>query len=146
MAEEDVSVHWKCYCYTAERSLYLDGRDPWADQEEILRFVAHKAYNVGYDYSAICDMLCAIRDEHRLAGLPNPLRDKPLVRRAMQEISEMQPEAPAWRRASGAAAVEARPIEHAAAGKVESRSEAARPGAAAEIIAGPGGTPSELKY
>ena len=33
---------------------------------------------------------------------------------------------------------------HAAAGKVESQSEVARPGVAAEITAGPGGTPSEL--
>ena len=70
MAEEDVFVNWKCYRYGARRSLYLDGRDPGADQQEILGFVAHKAYSAGYDYSAICDMRCAIRDEHHRAGLP----------------------------------------------------------------------------
>ena len=96
MAEEDVFVHWRCYRYGAGRSLYLDGRDPWADQEEILRFVAHKAYNVGYDHAAICDMLCAIRDEHLRAGLPNPLRDMPLVRRAILEIAENRPDPLAW--------------------------------------------------
>ena len=62
----------------------------------------------------------------------------------MQEISERRPEAPAWWRASGAAAEEARPIEHAAARKEESWPEEARSGAAAEIIAEPEGTPSEL--
>ena len=62
----------------------------------------------------------------------------------MKDILERRPEAPAWWRASEAAAEEARPIEHAVAGKEESWPEVARPGAAAEIIAEPEGTPSEL--
>ena len=120
MPEEDVVVHWRCYCYGAQRYLYLDGRGPWADQEEILRFVAHKAYNAGYDHTAICDMLCAIRDEHHLAGLHNPLRDMPRVRRAMKEISERRSAPLAWLRAPGADAVEARPLVPVVTGKGES--------------------------
>ena len=89
-------------------------------------------------------MLDAIQDEHLRVGLPNPLTGKPLVKIAMRDISEMRLEAPAWWRASEAAAEEARQIEHAAARKEESRYEVARPEAAAEIIAEPEGTPSEL--
>ena len=48
MAEVGVFVHWRRYCYGAGRSVYLDGQDPWADQEEILRFVTHQAYNSHY--------------------------------------------------------------------------------------------------
>ena len=85
MAEEDVFVHWRCYCRGVRRSVYLDGQGPWADKEEILRFLAHKAFITYCDYPAICDMLDAIRDEHLRMGLPNPLTDKPLVKIAMED-------------------------------------------------------------
>ena len=103
---------------------YLDGQGPWADKEEILRFLAHKAFITYCDYPAICDMLDAIRDEHLRMGLPNPLTDKPLVKIAMEDISEMRRETPAWWRASEAAAkAEARQIGHVAAKKEESGHE-----------------------
>ena len=107
--------------------------------------MALKAFNSYYDYPAICDMLGAIRDEHLCVGLSNPLTDKPLVKIAMKDISERRLEAPAWWRASEAAAKpEVRQIEHAAARKEESWHKVAWPEAAAEIIAEPEGTPSEL--
>ena len=90
MAEVGVFVHWRRYCYGAGRSVYLDGQDPWADQEEILRFVTHQAYNSHCDYSAICDMLSAIQVEHLRAGLPDPLTDKPLAGISMKDIAEMR--------------------------------------------------------
>ena len=56
--------HWLCYRYGARESAYLDDRGPGADQEGILRFVEHKAFNSHYENSAICDMLVAIRGKH----------------------------------------------------------------------------------
>ena len=73
----------------------MDGQDPWADQEEILGFLAHKAFNTHYYYPAIFGMLDAIRDEHLRVGLPNLLTNKPLVKIAMGDTSEMRRETPA---------------------------------------------------
>ena len=116
----------------------MDGRDPEADQEKNLRFVDHKAFNSYCEYSAICVMLVAIRDEHLRAGLPNPLKDKPLVNIAMIDLSERRRETPDWEREPVAASeAETRQIEREAAREVElgRELEAARPEAAAEFIA-----------
>ena len=75
-------------------TVYLDGRGPEADKEEVLRFVDHKAFNSYYEYSAICGMLVAIRDEHLRAGFSNPLKDKPLVNIAVIDLSERRRETP----------------------------------------------------
>ena len=48
----------------------MNGRDPRADQEAILRFVDQKAFNSHCEYSAICGMLVAIRDKHLRAFFP----------------------------------------------------------------------------
>ena len=112
--------HWLCYCYGARTPVYLNGRDPEADQEVTQRLVDHKASNSYYEYSAICVVLVAIRDEHLRAGFPNPLKDKPLVNTAMVDLSERRREAPAWWRAPVAASeAEARQIEPEAAREVE---------------------------
>ena len=132
--------HGSRYCYGARRPVYLDSRDPEADQEGILRSVGHKAFNPYSKYSAICGMPVAIREEHLRAGFPNPLKDKPLVYIAMVGPSERRRKTPAWWRASVAALeAEARQIEREAAWEVELglELEAARPEAAAEFTAAP---------
>ena len=40
--------HWLCYRYGAGKPVFLDGRDPGADQEGVLRFVDHRAFNSYY--------------------------------------------------------------------------------------------------
>ena len=82
------------------KSIYIDGRDHGADQEEIPRFVDHQARDSYYEYPDICGMLGAIRDRHLRAGHPFPLKDKPLVNAAMIGLSEGRRKPPAWQRAS----------------------------------------------
>ena len=54
----------------------MTGNNPGKDEEELLRFVAHKALTMNYAYSAIRVMLYALRHEHLMDGWPDPLQDK----------------------------------------------------------------------
>ena len=69
------------------KALFLDGRDPRADQEEILGFVAHKAPNSHNAHSFINAVMYAQRFRHLMARKSDPLENKPLVKIAMEGIS-----------------------------------------------------------
>ena len=117
----------------------MDGRGPEADQEKILRFVDHKAFNLNYEHSVIYDMPVVIRDKHLRAGLPDgPPKVKQLVNIAIIDLSETRRETPAWLRASVAALeAEARQIEREAAREavMDLKLEAARAEVASEFVA-----------
>ena len=91
---------WAYFRFGQAKSVYMNGQDNGADQEEILKFVDHQACNSYYEYPDICDMLGAIRDRHLRAGYPGPLKDKLLVKGAMIDLSEGRRKPPAWQRAS----------------------------------------------
>jgi len=76
--------------------LFLDGRNPREDEDELLLFVTHKALNADYAHSSIHVMLYALRFKHLMARYPDPLEDKTLLKIAMKGISRLQ--GGAWRK------------------------------------------------
>lgn len=71
--------HWKKWraCGPPEQGLYLDGRDPVADEEELLKFVFWMGVTLGYQYSTVHVTLYAIRYMHIMQGVNDVLKDKP---------------------------------------------------------------------
>jgi len=82
--------HWVQWRAGREAPVYLDGRNPKADEDELLLFVAHMALNADYAHSTIHVMLYALRFKHLMARRPDPLEDKVLLKIAMKGISRMQ--------------------------------------------------------
>ena len=73
--------------------LYLTGKDPREEEEkeeELIKFVAHKALTMHYACSTIHVMLYALRHVHLLEWWPDPLKDKVVLKMAMKEISRLQ--------------------------------------------------------
>ena len=73
--------------------LYLTGKDPREEEEkeeELIKFVAHKALTMHYAYSTIHVMLYALRHVHLLEWWPDPLKDKVVLKMAMKGISRLQ--------------------------------------------------------
>jgi hypothetical protein len=88
--------HWVAWRLGRQKPLYLDGRNPREDEDELLMFVAHKALNSSYAHSTIHVMLFALRFKHLMARHPDPLEDKLLLRVAMKGVSRLQ--GGAWRK------------------------------------------------
>jgi site-specific DNA-cytosine methylase len=82
--------HWRVWRAMRGLPLYLDGRDPRADEEELILFVAHKAMVALYAHGTIHVMLCAIRRKHLLIRLPDPLEDSVLLKSAMKGVWRLQ--------------------------------------------------------
>ena len=82
--------HWAAWTALRGIPLYLDGKDPAADEEELVLFVAHKAMVSLYAHGTIHVMLYALRRKHLLARYPDPLEDKLLVKMAMKGIWRLQ--------------------------------------------------------
>ena len=68
--------HWQLWREVRGQPLFLTGNNPGEDEEELLRFVAHKAITMNYAYSAIRVMLSTLRHVHLMEWWPDPLQDK----------------------------------------------------------------------
>ena len=66
--------------------LFLTGNNPGEDEEELLRFVAHKAITMNYAYSTIRVMLSTLRHVHLMEWWPDPLQDKVRLDKGMESL------------------------------------------------------------
>ena len=82
--------HWRRWRAVRGQPLFLTGGYPREEEEELIKFVAHKALTMHYAYSTIHVMLYALRHVHLLERWPDPLRDKVLLKMAMKGISRLQ--------------------------------------------------------
>jgi hypothetical protein len=82
--------HWVLFRTAQGKSIFLDGKDPREDEDELLAFIAHMALNGGYAHSTIHVALHAVRFKHLMNRSPNPLEEAPLVRIAMKGVQRLQ--------------------------------------------------------
>jgi hypothetical protein len=82
--------HW--WRWRAARGLlpYLDGRDPVADQEDLVLFVAYVGVSMKYRHATVHVMLYAMRYHHIVARQPDPLVDTPLLKIVMKGLKRLQ--------------------------------------------------------
>ena len=78
--------HWQRWRAVRSQPLFLTGNYPGEDEEELLSFVAHKSLTMNYAYSAILEMLYAVRYEHLMDGWPDPLQDKVRLDKGMGSL------------------------------------------------------------
>jgi len=81
---------WVLFRVAQGKSIWLDGKNPREDEDELLVFIAHMALNAGYAHSTIHVALHAVRFKHLLNRHPNPLEEAPLVRVAMKGVQRLQ--------------------------------------------------------
>ena len=63
--------------------LLLDGSDPRREEDHLLRFVAYQGWLLGLSHSTVAGKLAAIRWQHGVEGLRNPLDGMLRLRAAM---------------------------------------------------------------
>jgi len=69
--------------------LWLTGENVADDEDVIVEFAAHVVLVAGYTYSYLHVVLYAIRYYHMLERLPDPLREKPLLKIALKGLSRI---------------------------------------------------------
>jgi hypothetical protein len=82
--------HWWRWRVAGGLPPYLDGRDPIADQEALVQFVAFVGIKMRYRHATVHVMLYAIRYHHIIARQPDPLVDTPLLKIVMVGLKRLQ--------------------------------------------------------
>ena len=82
--------HWVRWRVDRGRPLHLSGRDPQADEDELIDFVAYKGGLWNYAHSSVRVMLYAVRRDHLLNRRGNPLADRPLLALALKGLKRLQ--------------------------------------------------------
>ena len=70
--------------------IMLDGSDPRREEDHLLRFVAYQGWLLGLSHSTVSGKLAAIRWQHVVEGLPNPLEGKLRLRAALRKLKKMK--------------------------------------------------------
>ena len=82
--------HWVPWTIMRGIGLFQNGKDPVADEDETLLFIAHKAMVSLYAHGTIHVMLYAIRQKHLFARYPDPLKDSVRIKMAMKGVWRLQ--------------------------------------------------------
>ena len=70
--------------------VFLDGSDPRREEDHLLNFVAYQGWLLGLSHSAVAGKLAAIRWQHVVEGVSNPLEGKARLRAAMKKLKKMR--------------------------------------------------------
>jgi len=82
--------HWVRWRLGRGQPLLLSGRDPQADEGELIDFVAYMGGLWSYAHSSVRVMLYAVRREHLLNRRGNPLAERPLLALALKGLKRLQ--------------------------------------------------------
>ena len=70
--------------------VFLDGSDPRREEDHLLNFVAYQGWLLGLSHSTVAGKLAAIRWQHIVEGVSNPLEGKARLRAAMKKLKKMR--------------------------------------------------------
>lgn len=79
-----------CADHPRSWSAFLDGTDQRKDEDHLLHFVAYQGWLLGLAPGTVQGKLNAIRWQHVIEGLPNPLEGKTRLKSAMKKLKKLR--------------------------------------------------------